>query len=294
MLSNVTTLCFVLSYTLALALVCSRIVWQSAWRRVGVIGWTAVGLIAHTAFLATRAGQAGASPLSSPYDWYLLVAWLLIVVYLLQIFYYPRPSVGLFVLPLALGLIGAAQVADQTPFASVRASRVWGDVHGSFLLLGTVSVLVGFLSAVLYLLQSRVLKLKKPPDRRFQLPSLEWLERVNRRALALSALLIGVGLASGVLLNQITHRSEVGYLLWSDPAVLSLSTMFLWLVAAEIFRLAYRPARQGRKLAYLNLASFGFLAITLALLLLESSHDAQRTQDANTSDITQTTEGGSS
>ena len=169
MLSNVTTICFVISYTLAFVLVCARFFWQSPWRRVGVIGWTAAGLVAHTAFLAERANQAGASPLSSPYDWYLLVAWLLTVVYLLQIFYYPRPSVGLFVMPLVLGLIGAAQLADQTPFASGRASRIWGNVHGSFLLLGTVAVLIGFLSAVMYLLQSRLLKLKKPTGARLSL-----------------------------------------------------------------------------------------------------------------------------
>ena len=49
--------------------------------------------------------------------------------------------------------------------------------------------------------------------------------------------------------------------------------MLAWLVAASIFSAAYRPARQGQKVAYLTVASFVFLAFVLGVLLLgESKH----------------------
>jgi hypothetical protein len=49
--------------------------------------------------------------------------------------------------------------------------------------------------------------------------------------------------------------------------------MLLWLVAAEAFRLVYPAARRGRKVAYLTLASFAFVVITvLVLTLVESGH----------------------
>jgi hypothetical protein len=49
--------------------------------------------------------------------------------------------------------------------------------------------------------------------------------------------------------------------------------MTLWLVAAEVFRVVYPAARRGRKVAYLTLASFGFLVITLASFLwLDNVH----------------------
>jgi hypothetical protein len=49
--------------------------------------------------------------------------------------------------------------------------------------------------------------------------------------------------------------------------------MLLWLVVAEVFRLVYPAARQGRKVAYLTLASFLFLVITvLALTFVDSGH----------------------
>ena len=45
----------------------------------------------------------------------------------------------------------------------------------------------------MYLVQSYRLKHKLPPIQGLQLPSLEWLERVNARATVLSALLLVIG-----------------------------------------------------------------------------------------------------
>ena len=72
------------------------------------------------------------SPLSSEMDWYLLAAWLLVAVYLYLAYYHPKTPFGLFLLPLALGLIGVgAALADREPFAREPASRVWGIIHGT-------------------------------------------------------------------------------------------------------------------------------------------------------------------
>jgi ABC-type uncharacterized transport system permease subunit len=277
MLSGISTICFAASYTVALILELTGLVWRSGWRRFSLLLAAGGGLVAQTAYLASRAAVVQASPLSSPYDWCLLAAWLLMAIYLLHVFYHPASSTGLFVLPLVLALIAGAQWASNKPFAAERAHRFWGNVHGTFLLLGTVTVLIGFMAALMYLLQSHRLKTKQSTGGRFRLPSLEWLERLNNRALVLSALLIGIGLVSGVVLNRISQWGEKGFLLWTDPVVVSLTAMFVWLVAAEIFRLTYPPARHGRKIAYLNVASAVLLTITLALVLwTESGHQSNR------------------
>jgi hypothetical protein len=55
--------------------------------------------------------------------------------------------------------------------------------------------------------------------------------------------------------------------------VVSTWLMFFWLLAALVLSAVYRPARQGRRVAYLTLASFVFLAIMLAAgLLMQSRH----------------------
>jgi hypothetical protein len=55
--------------------------------------------------------------------------------------------------------------------------------------------------------------------------------------------------------------------------------MLSWLVAAEAFRLAYPAARRGRKVAYLTLAGFVFLVITLAAFLTADSMHGQSARD---------------
>ena len=93
-----------------------------------------------------------------------------------------------------LALVGAAGLlADREPIAPEPASKVWGIIHGVFLLLGTVTVMVGFAAGIMYLLQAYRLKRKLPPMQSLRFPSLEWLEKVNSRAILLSALLVGVG-----------------------------------------------------------------------------------------------------
>ncbi|MEX1223376.1 MAG: cytochrome c biogenesis protein CcsA, partial [Pirellulales bacterium] len=182
----------------------------------------------------------------------------------------------LFLLPVVLGLIGVAYLFDDRPFPVNRASQVWGTVHGVSLLLGTVVVILGFIAGVMYLVQSYRLKHKLPPSDRFKLPSLEWLETTINRSIAISTLLLAAGVLSGVILNVAIRvgRGASG-LGWNDPVVWTSGLLFGWLMAAWIFSALYRPARQGRKVAYLTFATFGFLVLTLAVVLwAPSDHPA--------------------
>ena len=65
---------------------------------------------------------------------------------------------------------------------------------------------------------------------------------------------------------------------WSDPVVWSSGLLLLWLAAAMLFNAVYRPARQGRKVAYLTLASAGFLLLVLAVTrLVPNEHPTRKT-----------------
>jgi ABC-type uncharacterized transport system permease subunit len=227
--------------------------------------FAAAGVFAHSVYLITRT-RTSAAPLASPAEWSLLAALTLAVIYLFASFKAPRQALGLFLLPLVLGLVGVASVASDQPFSPQRASAFWGRTHGVLLMLATVTVIVGFLAGLMYLIQSWRLKRKLPPSSRFRLPTLETLERVNNRSVAISAALVAGGFASGLVLVGL-QQTQGGRFLWRDPLIVSLTAMLLWLVAAELFRWLYPSARRGRKVAYLTLASFGFLAIVLGSLL---------------------------
>jgi ABC-type transport system involved in cytochrome c biogenesis permease subunit len=217
--------------------------------------------------LGYRALELSASPLSSSFDWSLVAAWLLMGAYVYLAYFYPRAALGLYMLPLVLVLVGLAALASREPLSPESASKVWGAIHGIFLLLGTVTVMVGFVAGLMYLIQARRLKLKIPPSERIRLPSLERLAKVNGRSIILSALLVGIGVLAGMILNVIS-RGQSGEVPWNDPVIGSSALMLVWLVAAAIFNAAYQPARRGRKVAYLTIVSFVFLLIALAVFLL--------------------------
>ena len=67
------------------------------------------------------------------------------------------------------------------------------------------------LAGLMYLVQSYALKHARSPANGLRLPSLEWLERVNSRTLGVSAVLIALGFASGVVLSMLdaSRRSDV-------------------------------------------------------------------------------------
>ena len=278
-LSRITTFCFVASYAVALSLEVFGLAGRlrgrmgefvGSSRRLAAISFAAAGLFAHSAFLTIQARDQ-ATPLSSAADWYLIAALLLALVYLLATLASPRWALGVFLLPIVLILVGVSHTASTEPFAPERASLFWGQLHGWLLILATVTVCIGFTAGLMYLVQSWRLKQKLPPKLGFGLPSLEWLEKTNARALATSVWLVAGGFISGLVLSILKNREVDEYRLWADPVVLSLTAMLVWLIVAEVFRIVYPPARRGRKVAYLTVASFLFLVITLTSLTVVGS-----------------------
>lgn len=275
MLTGISILCFAASYAIAFALEIVGLTKRFAWHWVALLAVTIAGLVAHTFYLGNLAAAAKSAPLSSPAEWLQLAAWVLVLAYLGAIVNLPRAATGLILLPIILGLIGTSHFASRQPLAPERASLFWSDFHGWMLLLGTVAVCIGFSAGVMYLIQAAWLKRRRPPSDELRLPSLEWLERINTSSLTVSALLIGLGFVAGLILSSLQHRGETNYVLWTDPTVISLAAMTAWLIAAEVFRLVYPAARGGRKVAYLTLASFGFMLIVLtSFLLLDNVHGA--------------------
>jgi ABC-type uncharacterized transport system permease subunit len=276
MLTSVLTICFVACYAIAFGLELFTLRRRPIWFPTPLIIATTAGLLIQAIYLVRNSIGTNALPISTA-DWLQWAAWVLGIVYLAMLFYLPRTPTGVALLPIVLGLILGSKFASPTPLAREQSFYLWGMFHGIALLLGTVTVSIGFLAGLMYLVQSYALKHSRSSANRLRLPSLEWLERVNAHTLGLSAVLIALGFASGLVLSLATHHGDAKYILWTDPVVLSLAAMLVWLVAAEVFRLVYPAARRGRKVAYLTLASFVFLVIALAsFTLLDTVHGTSR------------------
>ena len=230
------------------------------------------GLLLHTIYIWNVASvelSGDLALLSGWHDWCLVAAWIVAAAYLGLTIRRPQNANGVFILPLALALIGLGAANPSTsPFSKAEALSVWRVAHGVFLLMGTVSVTLGFAACLMYLIQSRRLKKKRPPRQGLKLPTLEWLQRFNRELLLISTFFLALGLLSGVILNLVE-----GKLNWNDLGILVSGFLFVWLVAATLFEFFYKPALESRKVTYLALASFVFLAAALFSVLM-SNHAA--------------------
>jgi ABC-type uncharacterized transport system permease subunit len=276
MLSGITIVCFTASYAVALAMEISRLFYRMPVRFFLIVGMTVAGLFAHSIHLyhRTQTGLATGLPLSSWYDWCLLAAWILTACYLGWMIRRPQSPVGLFMLPVVLALIGVAKSLENAQsFQRAQALQLWGLTHGILLLLGVVVVSLGFVAGLMYLVQSYRLKNKVQPHSLLRLPSLEWLEQVNKQSLVYSFFLILLGLGAGIVMNLIRAAGQ-RYVPWNDPVVVTSLILLAWLMAATLFEWTYKPAQQGRKVAYLTIASFGFLAVVMAMLATGSSKHA--------------------
>jgi hypothetical protein len=143
------------------------------------------------------------------------------------------------------------------------------------LLAGTVAVSLGFVAGVMYLVQSWRLKHHVSPQAGLKLPSLEWLQSVNKASLIYSSCCIALGLVAGIILNTIKARGQGPALPWNDSVVITSAILLVWLLAATAFEWLYKPAQQGRKVAYLTVASFIVLVVVVAMLVAGGSRHAQ-------------------
>jgi len=289
-LSHVSETCFTACYALVMVLEISRLFFRVAVRHALVLAITAAGLFAHVVWFCLSARTTTTTPLVSWYGWCMLIALALVFVYLWLRIQYPEKSVGLFLLPMVIGVIGTALVflSDQEPIVTKASLSFWSILHGMALLLGSIAATLGFIAGIMYLVQSFRLKRKLPPRQGLRLPSLEQLQRYNYWLLTLSTGLLATGLLAGIIRKACLSFAAETSAPWNPIVVISSVLLLLWLIVTGLFEYFYKPARQGKKVAYLTVTSFILLGAVMVLVF--SAEHAVKIENATS----QTLNSGSS
>lgn len=268
---NVTQFCFLASYAVAFGLELTRWLKRASISRAVMLLFGVAGLVAHTVYLFNRAGETSLPPLlSSMHDWLLVLGWVSVVVYLFVSSLDRDLPLGVFVLPLVLGLIVVARFAGDAPNVVVDdlARRRWGMLHTGLLVFGILGVLAGFVLSMMYLVQHRRLKNKQILSQGLTLPSLEELARWNRWAVIASVPLLALGMLVGVRLVFLSSDESIVESL-SDPLVVVNSVVLAIMVGLLGWLLStQRPT--GKQVAWLTLFAFGFMIVTFLGLALVS------------------------
>ena len=263
-LLRISTNCIGLSYLLALVFEFVRLRWPRPSFRI--LAWVAgaAGLFAHSVYLAGhRPNPATAFGAS------LSVSWVLAIFYLIGSLQHTRQLWAVFVLPVVLALWGLAFFASSPTDAPAMemptwatVDHLWGMIHGVFVLLAAVGISIGCMASVMYLVQTRRLRLKKPMLGGLKMLSLERLEQMNRRAVNTAFPMLTIGLLLGALLLRQTHDFADN---WLNMKV--LGTVGLWATFVVLLFARYSKHVAGRVLALLTI-----LAFVLMLAVLFATH----------------------
>jgi ABC-type uncharacterized transport system permease subunit len=120
---------------------------------------------------------------------------------------------------------------------------------------------------IMYLLQERQLKTKRPGAFYYRLPSLATLDRLTFRTLALGFPFLTVGLILGALWARTAWGSAFAF----DP--LAFFSLVAWVIYAGMLAGRAAGGWHGRRAAYFAIAGFAALVLTLgAGLFLPGRH----------------------
>ena len=215
MLSGVTVSCFLLSYLVVLVMEGSRFLAKVPGRQALLVGMLIAGLFAHSIFLVNQFGatttESGPQVLANWFQWSVLGAWGVSLTYLVLAIRNPQGGFGLFLIPVIMTLIGLGQLLrGSAPFKSQTTVSIWNVIHGVSLLVGTMVICLGVAFGVMYLVQSYRLK-NKLRSKRLRLPTLEFLQSMNRMCLFITSISLAVGVVSGFVLNVSQGRPIAWY-----------------------------------------------------------------------------------
>lgn len=217
-----------------------------------------LGWLAQTALLVAQAADADGFPWGSWAGSLNLFVWMCVGAYLIWGCRAPFRLLGLAVMPLAAALLTLAWAAGG---AGEPASSEFGDLFLAFHVGLILAAFAGFTLAaalaLLYLVQERRLKRRLAGVLRLRFPSLQTLDTLTVRTIAVSlpALTVGIGIGFARL------GSEGG----AFDAIMAV-TLLAWAVYAAFLVLRWEAGWRGRRTAYLALA--GFLLVVLVRLVL--------------------------
>jgi ABC-type uncharacterized transport system permease subunit len=244
MLSALAVIAYVLASGLALAYLVQR---EEVVYRL-TTGVTLAGWALHTVALIARTVETGRPPLSAFPEAVSVAVWAVVLLEQWIERQHGIKVLGAFVLPV-VAVFGIGQTVAM-PAMAPTLHNVWITVHVALALVGIAAFVLNFAGAIMYLLQERQLKARRPGAFYYRLPSLEVLDHLTSRTLTVGFPFLTVGLMLGAL--------------WAgrlDPMI--VSSAVAWIIYALILAGRAVAGWRGRRAAYFAIVGFAALMITL-------------------------------
>jgi ABC-type transport system involved in cytochrome c biogenesis permease subunit len=224
------------------------------------VGALILGGVFHLVSIIEQGVVIGRFPASGFYESMSLCALLITALFLVVYWRYRLESLGVFIFPLifVMTLVASLGRPVEASWASPMMRETWLKVHVVLVLIGYAALLFTAAAAVLYLLQERELKRKKPRSFYHRLPPLGTLDDLITRFMGVGFAFITVA----VIVVSIWASVEFGTRWVADPKI--AISMFTWVIYLVMIFLRVSAGWRGRKAAVLAITALGCSALTWA------------------------------
>ena len=235
--------------------------------RAGRIATTLLILaaLAHTFVIGMQTMEVGHVPFANPSRAVSTFVWLLALSYLYLEITTDERAMGVFIMPV---LIGLQMIPALSPGAEARdpiLDSPWFWVHVSSLLFAYASLALAAVLGLTYIMQFKEIKKKHLGFFYTRLPSLQTLDVMNARAIAVGWLFLTIGLVSGAV-----WAAQARAVAPDDPNLQAMSSLvdpkvlfavFAWAVYSFAVLARRTLGWSGRRTARLSV--FGFAIVLL-------------------------------
>jgi len=165
---------------------------------------------------------------------------------------------GAFILPFVAGSLGLAVLKADSSLAPLAPElrSYWLNLHPMILMTAYAAFANAFGVCLALLIQERQIKSRKPSELCYRLPSLDELDSLNGRIIAITLPVLLLGLAMGaVWAHQIWGKPWT----WDPKETMALITAAFY---AEFLWLRYVSGQRGRTPVYVSMAGFACMLAT--------------------------------
>lgn len=225
-------------------------------------GTVAVGLLAHTAIIGLRSQETGHGPYTTSFEVALFLSWLVVVVYCFTHWKYKIKDLGSFVIPVAfLILLYATFLSKEVVPFPESEFKVLLTLHRTLSIIGFAAFAIAFGLGVMYLIQEKQVKSKKLGMMYFRMPSLEVLDNLIYKVVAIGFPLFTLGFLTGSIWN--IQMNQMSFFSWdlmkTWPMVVG------WVLYGFVFFGRQLAGWRGKKVAQGSV--IGFVTVMLSILL---------------------------
>ena len=223
------------------------------------LGAFALGAVFHFVSIVEEGIVSQRCPITNFYETLSMCAFLVVILYLFVQWRYKIESLSAFIFPLVFVMSLVATLGNPVSvWTSPVVRNVWLTVHIVLVLLGFAALLVTAVASLLYLIQERELKNKKPRNFYYRLPALGTLDDLISKSMAVGFVLVTLAVIAGSTWAFIEMRTA-----WlSDPRI--AISFFTWGTYMAMMFLRTTAGWRGRKAAIMTVTVLGFSAITWA------------------------------